>query len=216
MDKFGHLYSAFYLSQGSARALQWAGIDKNKSNLIGSISGFLFLLPIELMDGYSTAYGASIGDVAADFAGAGIFYIQKLAWKELRIYPKFSFHHTHFSALRPSVLGDNAISELLKDYNGQTYWLNIDLTRFLKVPEWLDISIGYGAEEMVFARSSQNSENGYHDYRQFFLAPDFDLRAIRTHSPVVKTLLDLSRMIKLPAPTLEISNGKAIFHWLYF
>ena len=52
--------------------------------------------------------------------------------------------------------------------------------------------------------------------RQFYLAPDIDLTKIKTNKKAVRTLLNLLNSIKVPAPTLELSNGKVRGHWLYF
>lgn len=216
VDKLGHFYSAFYLSHGSEKMLSWAGLEKPKSYIIGAATGFLLLLPIEIFDGHSEAYGASAGDLVANAAGAGFFLIQTALWDQPRIYPKFSFHQTRFSPIRPGVLGDNLAAEILKDYNGQTYWLTFDVDKFVRFPVWLDVSVGYGAEEMVYARRETNLEAGFQDYRQFYLAPDLDLRAFKGRSKAINTLLDIGSILKFPAPTLEFSKGKASFHWLYF
>src|SRR3712207_5622829 len=56
VDKIGHFGSAFYMSYGAHRALRWCGADK-KSDLIAAAAGFVILLPIEVFDGFSDAYG---------------------------------------------------------------------------------------------------------------------------------------------------------------
>jgi hypothetical protein len=44
-----------------------------------------------------------------------------------RITPKFSFHTTQYAQYRPNVLGSSLAEQILKDYNGQTYWLSVNL-----------------------------------------------------------------------------------------
>lgn len=216
VDKLGHFYSAFYFSYGTSKALRWSNVPPKKSDLIGAITGFAILVPIEIFDGFSEAYGASPGDLVADAAGATFFLGQSLLWKEIRIYPKFSFHRTDYAALRPEVLGDG-FSEMFKDYNGQTYWLSADLDKFMRFPRWLNLAVGYGAEGMVYARDEQNIEAGYPPaYRQYYLSIDFDLTAIKTRSKALKTLIFFANMIKLPAPTLEFSEKGTKFHPFFF
>jgi hypothetical protein len=216
VDKVGHFTSAFYLSYGTSSALKWCNLPAKKSNFIGAVTGFLILVPVEIFDGFSQAYGASSGDLIADAAGSSFFLGQQLLWNDIRISPKFSFHQTRYAASRPSVLGDNTLSEILKDYNGQTYWLSADIDKFIRFPRWLNLAVGYGAQQMVYARDTQNRYLGYTPFRQYYLSLDFDLRAIRTRSKVLKTMIFIASIIKLPAPTLEFSRKKIVFHPLYF
>lgn len=217
VDKIGHLYSSFYFSYGLSRALRWCDVKPRKADLTAALTGFLVMLPIEIMDGYSDAYGASAGDLVANAAGSMVFAGQSLLWdEEIRLYPKFSFHRTSFAPLRPNVLGDGLTSELFKDYNGQTYWLSVDMDKFMPFPKWLNLAVGYGAEGMVRARNSENTEAGYHSYRQYYLSIDFDLTAIKTRSKTVRTLIFFANMIKIPAPALEFSSEGTRFHGFFF
>ena len=217
VDKVGHFYSAYHLSSTTSQALRWCGVSQKKSDIIGAISGFAMMVPIEILDGKSQAYGASTGDLIADFVGAGVYLGQSLLWKEQRIIPKFSFHQTSYPPLNPDLLGDGLPSEILKDYNGQTYWLSVDMDRFIKFPRWLNIAAGYGAEGMVHARDEDNIEAGYPaPYRQFYLALDLDLTAIETRSKALKAIIFFANMIKIPAPTVEFSAKGVRFHALYF
>jgi hypothetical protein len=215
VDKLGHVYSTFYFSYGASKALQWCNVTNQKSSLWGSVTGFLIMLPIEIMDGYAADYGASSGDLLANAAGSGLFLAQQYAWKEIRVKPKFSFHATRFAPLRPNTLGDGS-SELLKDYNGQTYWLSFDMDKFMRFPSWLNLVIGYGAEGMVYARTTENTLAGFTSYRQYYIALDVDLSSIKTRSKVLNTILFFADMIKLPAPTVEFSTKGTQFHPFYF
>lgn len=217
VDKLGHFFSSFYFSYGTSHALQWCSIPSKKSDLIGSLVGFGVLLPIEILDGFSEAYGASPGDLIANAAGSAFFLGQSRLWNEIRIYPKFSFHRTRYAELRSDLLGNGLTSEILKDYNGQTFWLSIDMDKFLKFPRWLNLAAGYGAEGMVYARDYQNIEAGYpQPYRQYYLSIDFDLTAIKSRSKALNTLLFIANMIKIPAPAMEFSKSGVKFHALYF
>jgi Predicted periplasmic lipoprotein (DUF2279) len=216
VDKAGHFYSAFYLSYGFSKGLQHYGVKSSKADLIGTILGFAVLVPIEIFDGYSDAYGASSGDLLADGAGALFYLGQARLWKEVRLKPKFSFHTTKYADLRPELLGEG-IEQIIKDYNGQTYWLSVDIDKFISFPRWLNIAFGYGADGMIYARDYQHIPNGLpQPFRQYYIALDPDLSAIRTKSRAIKTLLFLADMIKLPAPTLEFSQSRVKFHGFYF
>jgi hypothetical protein len=216
LDKAGHFFSSFYFSYGSSQVLKWANVNPAKADLAGALAGFLILAPIEIFDGYSAEYGASSGDLIADAAGPLFFLGQKKLWNEIRIVPKYSFHRTGFAKLRPNLLGDTFVSESIKDYNGQTQWLSVDMDKFLRFPKWLNLAAGYGAEGMVYAHDAENSLHGYSSYRQYYLSVDFDLTAIKTRSKFLKTVLFLANTIKLPAPAIEFSKKGMEFRAFYF
>lgn len=217
VDKLGHFFSSFYFSYGASKALKWCNVPAKKADLAGAITGFAVMIPIEIMDGFSDAYGASSGDLLANATGSLLFLGQSRLWNEVRIYPKYSFHQTKFAQHRPNVLGDGFFNEALKDYNGQTYWLSVDMDKFTRFPKWLNFVAGYGSEGMVYARDHQNIENGFGDpYRQYYLGIDFDLTAIKTRSKFLKTFLFLANMLKLPSPAFEFSQGDIHFRPLAF
>lgn len=221
VDKIGHFYSAYQLSRIGKQLFLWTNMSEKKSAIWGSVMSQAIMIPIEIIDGFSAEYGFSWGDIGANLLGSGFFLSQELLWKEQKIKTKFSFHRTEYANLRPEVLGDGFFEELLKDYNGQTYWLSFDIYALgnfnNKIPKWLNIALGYGAEGMVYGREEDNVANGYESYRQYFVGIDFDLSHIKSRKKVIKSLLFVADMIKFPAPTLEFSSKNRVnFHWLYF
>ena len=224
MDKAGHVFSAYHLGSFGAKALKWSGADKKSQLLYGSTLGLTFLTAVEVFDGFSANWGASLGDVAANVSGTALFVSQELLWDEQRIVPKFSFHTTPYASARPNVLGSTFSEQILKDYNGQTYWLSANIHSFFKssktIPKWLNVAVGYGAEGMITGKDEfVNTVFLPTDkrYRQFYLSLDVDLTKIETKSHFIKTILTVFNTIKIPAPTFEIKGlGGTKFHWLYF
>lgn len=218
VDKVGHGYSTYHLSRIQYEAFRWAGLSPKKAALWGSLTGFAWLLPVEVLDGFSAAYGASAGDLLANSGGALLFGTQQLLWGEQRLSLKFSFHPTNWAPKRKTLLGNSLGEQLLKDYNGQTYWLSADLWRLSggKTPRWLNLALGYGASGMVYSNATQNREMGYSAYSQLFLAPDINLRHIRSNKKAVRLLLFVLEGIHLPTPALEFSRNKLYFHPVYF
>jgi hypothetical protein len=216
VDKLGHFYSSFYLSYGTSRALQHYHVKPKRADLVGAITGFAALIPIEVFDGFSDAYGASVGDIVADGAGSLFYLAQTHLWKSVRIFPKFSFHATAYASLRPEILGEG-MEQIIKDYNGQTYWLSVDVDKFFRFPKWLNIAAGYGSNGMIYARDEPHAVNGYPaPYRQLYLSLDLDVTALKTRSKALKTVLFVVNMIKIPTPTLELSRKGMKFHPAYF
>ncbi len=223
MDKAGHVFSSYHLGRFGAEMLQWSGANKKNQLLYGAGLGFAFLTAVEVLDGYSSEWGASLGDVVANASGTALYVSQELIWKEQRITPKFSFHTTKYAGYRPEVLGSSFTEQILKDYNGQTYWLSINLHSFAKgskIPKWLNLALGYGADGMITGNKEDTPPiltSNPKRFRQFYLSLDVDLTKIKTKSHFLKTVFSVLNTVKIPAPTIEFVHLNDIkYHLIYF
>ena len=221
MDKFGHVFSSYQLGRFGADALNWSGVSEKNQLIYGGTLGFVFLTTIEVLDGYSKEWGFSWGDVAANGIGTGLYIGQELLWDEQRISLKYSFHQTNYASQNPEKLGNGFQEQLLKDYNGQTYWLSANLKSFFKeskLPPWLNIAFGYGAEGMLSGVKDIDNQllTNSNRYRQYYLSFDVNLENIKTNSPFLKTVLSVFNTLKVPFPTLEFSQKGCVFHLLYY
>lgn len=223
MDKLGHLYTSYHIGRFGAETLNWSGASKQNQLVYGAGLGFVFLTAVEVMDGFSEEWGASMGDVVANAAGTALYVSQELIWNEQRIIPKFSYHKTQYSNYRPDLLGSTTQEQILKDYNGQTYWFSVNLYSFAKkskIPKWLNVALGYGAEGMIGENEVINPiifPSKPLKFRQFYLSLDLDLTKINTKSHFLKTVFSIFNTVKIPAPTLEYSAQEGFkFHGLYF
>ena len=221
IDKVGHMLTAYQIARISAQAYRWTGLSDRKAAIYAGITGLVFQTPIEILDGFSPEYGFSVGDMIANIAGPALYTGQYLTWGELRIQPKFSFHHTPLAGERPNLLGDSWNERWLKDYNGQTYWLSVNPSTFSgresKFPKWLNVAAGYGIQDMVSAEIPESIQRGYRPYRQYYLSLDIDFTRIPTRRKALKTLFFFLNTLKVPAPTLEYNGRNGFrFHALYF
>ncbi|MFV8375271.1 DUF2279 domain-containing protein [Flavobacterium sp. LB1P71] len=223
MDKLGHSFSAYHLGRLGAEMVQWSGASKKNQLIYGAGLGFAFLTAVEAMDGYSSEWGASSGDIIANASGTALYVSQELLWKEQRITPKFSFHTTQYANQRPEVLGNSFAEQILKDYNGQTYWLSVNLYSFAKgskIPKWLSLALGYGAEGMITGNRQNETQFptlNRQRYRQFYLSFDVDLTKINTKSHFLRTLFAVLNTVKIPAPTIEMVHFNDVkVHLIYF
>ncbi len=225
VDKVGHITTSYYVGRIGYTALKWAGIKEKKAIWLGGSTGFIFLTTVEIFDGFSAEWGASWGDVVANGLGTALFIGQQLAWNEQRISLKFSFHKTEYAQYGPDLLGENTIQQVLKDYNGQTYWLSANIYSFLrkesKFPKWLNIAVGYGAKGMLGPNNNPSKYEGeplpdFNRMRQYYLSLDIDLTRIRTKSKALNILLNLIGFIKVPLPTIEYNkDDKFRFYFFY-
>ena len=221
LDKAGHFWGAFHESRIGVDVLRLAGVQEKKAIIYGGLLGLVLQSPIELLDGYAPEYGASVSDLGANAFGSLAVIMQELWWGQLRLQPKFSFHPSGLAVQRPQVLGRNFPEQILKDYNGQTYWLTADVATFLprtsKYPKWLNLAVGYGGEQMLFGEPITNRQNGFRAYRQYYLALDLNLLPIKTRSKFLRTAFYILSSIHLPAPAVEYNQKQGLkFHPLYF
>lgn len=233
VDKTGHFYGAYEMGRASHALWQWAGLSRKKSIWLGGLSGLTFQTIIEVLDGFQADYGFSTGDYIANLAGTATFVSQQLAWDEQRILVKFSaaparYRSPDLQKRAEDIYGSSFPEKLFKDYNHQHYWLSADIHSLFQTgtwPEWLAIAVGYGADGMFGARSNTAynkdgalifDRSDIKRHRQWFLSPDIHFSKIRTRKKGVKVLLFVLDAIKIPAPTLEFSNGKFKGHFIYF
>jgi hypothetical protein len=225
LDKCGHATTAYYLGMVGYESFRWAGVNKRKSAWYGGSLGFMYLTVIEILDGFSAEWGASGGDLLANTFGSAAFISQQLIWDEQRFQIKWSVHYTDYAQFNSDLLGRNNLERIIKDYNGQTYWLSGNIHSFLKkesrFPKWLNMAAGYGGEGMTGASSNPTEIDGvplpyFERYRKYYIAPDIDLSRIDTGSQTFNMLLKFLGIFKFPLPTLEFSNKGVRFHPLYF
>ncbi len=233
IDKIGHALSAYAESNASYEVWRWTGISRKKRILLGGLSGAAYQTIIETLDGFSSQWGWSWGDFGSNIAGSGIFTAQELAWDEQRIRFKFSFNKKNYAdqslnTRSTAIFGKSEPERFLKDYNGQTYWLSANIKSFFpksRVPAWLSVSLGTGAEGMFGANDNigRDKEGNINfnrtdlpRYRQWYLAPDIDLSKIKTKKRGVRMLLTALNVFKFPMPSLEYSRNGVRFNWLHF
>lgn len=179
IDKFGHLYTAYFESKLTFHAYRWAGLPRKKAAWVGFGAGMLFQASLETLDGFSEGWGWSWGDIAFNTIGSTAFLAQELAWGEQKVVLKISAHKPSysdepieareggaFSSERKranSLYGSNIATIFIKEYNGVTQWASINLKSTMfpkaeKFPAWVNFAVGYGAENMFGAESNSWKE----------------------------------------------------------
>lgn len=241
MDKVGHLYTAYFQGVLCYKGAKWTGLSDDKSIMVGAICGGLFQTTIEMMDAFSSEWGFSLTDMGANISGIGLFALQQKYWGEQRIMIKVSSYPKNYDDF--SVVGSNGTSislqnradnlfgasfseKYLKDYNAQVYWASINVSSFLpennKWPNWVNIALGYGADNMFGGFENEwetegerfvLSKDGYPRVHQYYLGLDFDFTKIKTKNHFLKGLFSIFNIFKAPSPALEInSRGEVSFH----
>ncbi|MCX7606131.1 MAG: YfiM family protein [Bacteroidia bacterium] len=209
MDKLGHVWTTYHLS-GIYR--EWAlvsGYTSQEAFLWGMLLAWSFQTSIEIADGFFPKWGASVWDVAANTAGTALFClseaIRKSPW---RIGFRFSFWPTAYAQQRPDLLG-RGLAQILKDYNGQTYWL---CGFHEKLP--IGIAIGHGAEGLLGGYGREPTEViRAREKRRWILSMDPHWE---TFFQKGRWALRIFVAIKTPFPALVYVSPKVRLAWVYF
>ena len=223
MDKLGHATTAYCMSRGGYELMRWSGVDERASILTGGLLALLFQSTLEVYDGCSEGWGFSKGDMLANVAGTALFMGQQYGSGQQVFSLKYGFRKTIFPPFRPNLLGKTTGQQMLKDYNGQQYWLSVNLASVLPVgegfPRWLNLDVGYSGSGMIGGHDNPPAFDAdgnpvtFTRYRQFFISPDADLSRISTFSPSLQRFIGTAQFFKIPAPSLEYSRVKGLrFH----
>ncbi|GAB2589365.1 DUF2279 domain-containing protein [Spirosoma areae] len=223
MDKVGHAATAYCMSRGGYELMRWSGVNEQTSILTGGLLALLFQTTLEVYDGHAEGWGFSKGDMLANVAGTALFVGQQYGAGQQVVSMKYGFRKTIFPPYRPNVLGKTTGVQMLKDYNGQQYWLSVNLASVLPVgprfPRWLNVDVGYSGSGMIGGHENPPvvDQNGrevkFERYRQFFISPDADLSRIGTVEPSLQRFIGTAQFFKIPAPSLEFNRAKGLrFH----
>ncbi len=242
MDKAGHMFTTYNEARWLYNGARWTGIKRRKAAWTGAAIAFGLQMTIEVMDGFSEKWGFSLADVGYNTLGAGLFVGQEYLWEEQRIIMKVSSNRVNhpdvpvrsldggtsvtLAERADDLYGETWAQQFLKDYNGQTIWLSANIHSFLpnkktsKFPKWLNVAVGYGAENMYAGYGydfEDEAGNAYRvnaaqfpRYNQAYLSLDIDLTRIPTKSRLLQTIFGVVNFIKIPAPTLEYSRVEGL------
>ncbi|MFN8276981.1 MAG: DUF2279 domain-containing protein [Chitinophagales bacterium] len=233
IDKCGHIQGAYTEANFAYQWYRWCGANRRDAAIYGAITGFVAQSSIEIFDGFSSKWGASWSDIAANGIGALAAMSQNLAWGEQRFQIKIA---SHIQPYPPGELGIRAkelfgtglVNGFLKDYNNIDFWLCVNPWSFQKeskFPKWLNIAVGYGAGNMYggFDNTWTDKYGVFHNrndvprYRKFFISIDYNLMHVKARTRVGRLLLGALNFIKLPAPAIEFNTlGQVVFHPCYF
>lgn len=218
MDKVGHFVTSWWITSFIRETSQLSGFNKNQAKWLSIIYPTLFMSSIEVMDGFSDGWGFSKADLLFNFGGITFSYLQAEIPVLNDFNLKYSWNPGSLSSYRSNLLGNSIPERMLKNYNEQTYWLSMPLHLMHdKIPHWLCLSVGYGADGMLGARSNIWQADGYlFDFssikreRQWSLSLDIDLSKVKAKGKAWKLLASTFRWVKIPAPALHFNQRSGI------
>lgn len=176
----------------------WIGFEENSSLWIGAVASWLFYLQIEIFDGQFEQWGFSLGDLAANTAGA----LMPVLSSHLPFLQKFSLKLSY----APKEI--QLQQYMIEDYAGMTYWLTSnpqDFFRFMEPvwPDFLNLAFGYSITQKA------------HGDIELYVSLDYDLTTIQTRSFFWNRVLYYLNFIHLPAPAIKIQPVPKYYLFYY-
>ena len=207
VDKAGHFIGGLQAAELFSQSMRWAGMNKKQALWFGATFGSGLQLAIEMKDAYAPYWGFSTLDLTIGSVGA-FLPIAKYYSPTLRAFDvKLSYrkqHNTYWDLERQRGKTPNKYA-WQDDYVNQTYWLSVDLNHFNeKIPEWLNIAIGFGLDETQYLNQNKTKMGGNNEW---YIALDYDIPKMlkRWNSPKAKKIKHWLNYFHFPAPTIRIS-----------
>ena len=226
MDKIGHACTSYQLNKISHSLFEKNNIKKPL--LKSSVYTFGYMLGVELLDGYSTEWGFSIYDVIGNGLGTILYTFQERKFKNQPFKIKFSSNKSTYASCRPSLLGENRLQQILKDYNGQTYWLTFNYNELwnkrIKLFDYIDFAFGYSIDGFTGGHNNPeisscncliNDCNNLKRTSQFIFSVDLNTSKIKNKHPILGKFLLPFDIVKIPFPAFILNNSKN-FKLIYF
>lgn len=199
MDKAGHFWSSKLTSDLFSDMLKWSGVPERKALWYGAGYGILTTALVEIKDGFAPYWGFSMGDMAANTAGALFPVVQAYVPVMQNFQVKWSYDFMNPSYYK--TLDNNGDKPFMDDYERHNYWLSANVHGLLPLqlkpywPKFLNIAVGLSADRL------NGKGAGNH---QVHLALDYDLTKLPIRSKTWKRAMHYLNHLHFPAPTIRI------------
>lgn len=193
-DKIGHFYFGNLVSTIYKDAFNWVGLTKKNSFLYSGLFTLTYQTFLEIRDGFSKQYGFSWGDFAANSLGSMYPFLQQ----NYPILQNFNLKISYFPSERFKN-GSNAY--IMDDYESTYHWLSIDIDKLLPrswdkyLPDFINIAIGHS----VIGLDNQKYAN-----HELYIGIDWDIKAVKTKSELLNSIMEILNKYHLPAPTVKV------------
>ncbi|MCA0434619.1 MAG: YfiM family protein [Proteobacteria bacterium] len=178
VDKLGHAYTAYLLSDYFAQRIAHSSSDPSGANVSGALLSMGVMTYIEIFDGFSGGHGFSPEDFVADASGALFSYVRSAV-------PGLADKIDYRMEYIPS--GEVGFSPAT-DYAGQKYVLALKLAGFDEFKEsplrFFELQAGYYAR----GYTDEGREEDEDQKRETFVAVGLNLNEILRETPLDGTI----------------------------
>ncbi|RQW06806.1 MAG: DUF2279 domain-containing protein [Calditrichaeota bacterium] len=214
-DKLAHMMDAYFATHLASKAYRWSGFSTKNSIWYGALTGWVWMLQIEIIDAFFQEWGFSVLDLTFNTFGVSYATLQQLYPDRLSgIRLKASYHTS--DAYRNNLYSETNKSRI-DDYEGMTWWLTLNIHDVMPegvqkdYPGWLKpwgIAVGQRVENIA--------RNIYGGERHVYIGLDFDITKIPTgDSKTLKFVKNILNFVRLPLPAVRVSDG-TVWYGIYF
>jgi Predicted periplasmic lipoprotein (DUF2279) len=208
LDKMAHFTGGLIVSDAYFDACKGLKLSEKQAAWWGFGVGTFVQVLIEYKDGFSANYGFSYGDILAGSIGA----LQPLLRQKSAFFRNtdFKFSYWQRSARYFEHRGLKITPFHTDDYLNQTYWMSTSLryltgNRYEKIPDWLNLALGWGNEAESWDTNPNNPGTGAKP--EFYLALDVNLlKLIKPKRKFWIQTLKRINYLKFPMPTLQLTQ----------
>ena len=216
LDKFGHAYTSYVMTTLCGDLLMESGMAQEPAMLTGAGMGLVYMMFVEVQDGFAKNWGFSPTDAAANCAGVGFYVAQHYVPFLENFTPRWSY-------IPPEWTGNRAITDrpttFIDDYNGTTFWLAANVNNLLPEaakpywPDWLMFDIGYGIRNYAVSETVNGELVPVGVSRRFLFGLDYDWVKIIPESSFgfLNYVRHWLNYVRLPGPTLEVGDDGVKF-----
>ncbi len=218
VDKAGHFYGGYLISYLLSEGMIASGFSWDEGTIWGTALGIAYQTYVETEDGFAKSWGFSPSDWYADAAGSLFFLAQHYVPALQNITPKWQYIPTEWTG-KPEL--STRPKTFIDDYNSSTFWWSVNVYNI--IPEnmkkywvpWLDISIGYGADA-IDAASTTNGPPDQLATRRYMIGLDYNLVKLLPEGGWFWNWFRQSlNYIKFPSPAIEFKNNVTRFYLMY-
>jgi hypothetical protein len=180
MDKLGHAYTGYVLSQYFSQRIAHSIDDPTNAAITGAILGMGFQTYVEFFDGFAGKHGFSYEDLIADGVGAAFSFLRDTV-PGLR--DKVDFRLEYLTASEYHEWGP------ITDYDGQRYLLALKLSGFEELEDsplrFVELQAGYFTE----GYTDETRDAGVDPTRNPYVAIGINLNELLGMAPEVANTL---------------------------
>ena len=216
-DKFGHAMAAYATTILVREGLVWSGVDTTVATLVGAATALINQTLVEYRDATSVAssgadypyLGWSWGDVAANVAGAALPVAQQLWGERLPLLAALRYKYSIHSS---GNVERGLYRSIFDDYESQYHWLCLPLSALIADSSaWWLRSVGVAIGHSVRGIVADGGLYTYSGKHEIWLALDYNLEAIPTDSPLLRSVLRILNLARLPSPCIRLIPNAAVF-----
>lgn len=193
---FGHAIAGYFISYVSEHAMIASGISAKLAPLYGGLMGLGYQIYVEVLDGFGSDFSLSPYEMYANVLGITYWVLSNYVPSLQNWSPKYSYYPSKWFGGLPKAASQTPID----DYSAWNFWVSANIPNLTDHkwaafwPDWLALSVGYGARNLGDIGESRIVTLGF----------DYDLQKLLPEGGAGWNFFRQTlNFFKFPSPTIE-------------